>query len=382
MDKMKIHTILTRALCALICTLCVLASLFGCSPVDTTDNNAATAATDNSQSAQTDTAVSGSDGVPTPEDTLPPAQTTEPVTTQTAPVTTQTTPSGDCFITTPTGIDIPAYSGEAYIPLLGNVPLITSDDWTTSSFETYGELDSLGRCTTVYACIGRDLMPTEERGSIGMVKPSGWQTAKYDFVDGKYLYNRCHLIGWQLTGENANTKNLITGTRYLNIEGMLPFENMVADYIKETNNHVLYRVTPLFSGDELVARGVLMEGWSVEDNGEGICFFVFAYNVQPGVKINYADGSNEAAEAVETTPVTTAESEGANTAPVSTADTEQETEPSAPITTYILNTNTKKFHYSSCRSVKQMSDKNKSTFTGTRDEIISRGYDPCGVCHP
>ena len=379
---MKKHTILTRALCALICTLCVLASLFGCSPVDTTDNNAATAATDNSQSAQTDTAVSPSDGIPTPEDTLPPAQTTEPVTTQTAPVTTQTTPSGDCFITTPTGIDIPAYSGEAYIPLLGNVPLITSDDWTTSSFETYGELDSLGRCTTVYACIGRDLMPTEERGSIGMVKPSGWQTAKYDFVDGKYLYNRCHLIGWQLTGENANTKNLITGTRYLNIEGMLPFENMVADYIKETNNHVLYRVTPLFSGDELVARGVLMEGWSVEDNGEGICFFVFAYNVQPGVKINYADGSNEAAEAVETTPVTAAESEGANTAPVSTADTEQETEPSAPITTYILNTNTKKFHYSSCRSVKQMSDKNKSTFTGTRDEIISRGYDPCGVCHP
>lgn len=186
--------------------------------------------------------------------------------------------------------DIPDYSGDAYIPIDNNIPVFDGSDMTETSFEDYSELDKLGRCGAAYANIGIDLMPTEKRGSISRVKPSGWQSVQYDIVDGKSLYNRCHLIGFQLTAENANEQNLITGTRYLNVEGMLPFENMVADYIKETNNHVLYRVTPIFEGSNLVASGVLMEGYSVEDEGEGICFKVYVYNVQPGITINYADG--------------------------------------------------------------------------------------------
>lgn len=191
--------------------------------------------------------------------------------------------------------DIPPFTDTPYVQINGNVPYFTEEDMTIKSYETYAQLDSLGRCGEVMACIGQDLMPTEERGSIGQVKPSGWQTVKYDFVDGKYLYNRCHLIGYQLTGENANRQNLITGTRYLNTEGMLPFENMVADYVKETGNHVLYRVTPIFEGDELVARGVLMEAKSVEDNGEGILFCVYVYNNQPGVEIDYRTGKSKLA---------------------------------------------------------------------------------------
>lgn len=191
--------------------------------------------------------------------------------------------------------NIPAYSGEAYVAINNNKPFFTEADYTATSYETYSPLDGLGRCGPAEACVGQDLMPTEERGSISSVKPSGWQVAKYDFVDGKYLYNRCHLIGYQLTAENANRQNLITGTRYLNVTGMLPFENMVADYIHETGNHVLYRVTPMFSGTDLVAEGVLMEAWSVEDSGEGICFNVYCYNVQPGVTIDYATGDNWAA---------------------------------------------------------------------------------------
>ena len=188
--------------------------------------------------------------------------------------------------------ELPAYSGEPYVAVNGNQPFFTEEDQTTASYETYSPLDALGRCGAAWANVGVDLMPTEDRGSIGQVKPSGWQTVKYDIVDGKYLYNRCHLIGFQLTGENANEENLITGTRYLNVEGMLPFENLVADYVKETENHVLYRVTPIFEGEELVARGVLMEGLSVEDGGEGITFCVYAYNVQPGVIIDYATGES------------------------------------------------------------------------------------------
>lgn len=190
------------------------------------------------------------------------------------------------------GTEIPVYQGKAWIELNNNVPLFTKKDYSTKSLETYGELDSLGRCTTAYANVGQDLMPTKERESISQVKPSGWQKSEYDGIDGKFLYNRCHLIGYQLTAENANEKNLITGTRYLNVTGMLPFENMVADYVKETKGHVLYRVTPVFYQDELVARGVEMEGWSVEDNGESVCFNVFVYNVQPGISICYADGTS------------------------------------------------------------------------------------------
>lgn len=189
---------------------------------------------------------------------------------------------------------IPAYSGEPYAIVNGNIPYFTASDLTSESFEYYSDLDNLGRCGTAYASVGTDLMPTEKRGSISKVKPSGWQISKYDFVDGKYLYNRCHLIGYQLTAENANEKNLITGTRYLNVDGMLPFENLVADYVKETDNHVLYRVTPVFEGDNLVASGVLMEAESVEDEGDGVEYCVYVYNVQPGVVINYATGENAA----------------------------------------------------------------------------------------
>lgn len=188
--------------------------------------------------------------------------------------------------------DIPEFSGEPYVVLEENQPRFTMEDITAVSYEFYSPLDNLGRCGYTMACIGKDLMPTEDRESISQVKPTGWQQKKYDFVDGKSLYNRCHLIGFQLTGENANERNLITGTRYMNTEGMLPFENMVADYIKETGNHVLYRVTPIFQGDELVARGVQMEAFSVEDSGEGICFHVYIYNNQPGVTIDYATGYN------------------------------------------------------------------------------------------
>ncbi len=190
---------------------------------------------------------------------------------------------------------IPEYSGEAYVAINGNEPEFTEDDLTTKSYEFYSELDHLGRCGVTVACLGQDLMPTEDRESISHVKPSGWVQGQYDFVDGKSLYNRCHLIGFQLAGENANEKNLITGTRYMNTIGMLPFENMVADYIKETGNHVMYRVTPIYDGDNLVANGVQMEGYSVEDEGDGIFFNVYAYNVQPGVEIDYATGENKAA---------------------------------------------------------------------------------------
>lgn len=187
---------------------------------------------------------------------------------------------------------LPEYSDQPYIAIEGNEPGFTDKEKTTESFESYSKLDSLGRCGVAYANVGRDLMPTEKRGSIGKVRPSGWHTVKYDIVDGKYLYNRCHLIGYQLTSENANERNLITGTRYMNVEGMLPFENMVADYIKETGFHVLYRVTPVFEGENLLAEGVEMEAYSVEDEGEGVCFHVFVYNVQPGIEIDYETGDS------------------------------------------------------------------------------------------
>ena len=296
----------------------------------------------------------------------------------------QTESSAPTEITTASSFslsDVPAYSGKAYISVNGNVPYFTAAELTTTSFETYSDLDTLGRCGVTYACIGQDLMPTKERGSIGMVKPTGWHTVRYDdLVDGKYLYNRCHLIGYQLTGENANTKNLITGTRYLNIEGMLPFENMVADYIQETNNHVLYRVTPIFEGNNLLANGVLMEGYSVEDKGAGVSYCVFAYNVQPGIEIDYATGESKLADG--------AQQEEQKTATV-TPTPSPEPEKQEPVTRseasqadYILNTNTKKFHYPTCSSVNDMKEKNKQEFFGTRDEAISNGYFPCGRCKP
>ena len=255
---------------------------------------------------------------------------------------------------------LPAYAGQPYEAVNGNEPFFSEYDFSEGSFESYSDLDGLGRCGQAFASVGQDLMPTEDRESIGQVKPTGWQTVKYEEVDGKYLYNRCHLIGFQLTGENANEKNLITGTRYLNVEGMLPFENMVADYVKETGNHVLYRVTPKFFGEELVARGVLMEAESVEDGGEGIRFCVFAYNVQPGIAIDYETGESRRDDSGRTDS--------------GTANGQQ--------SEYVLNTNTKKFHLPGCSSVKEMDSSNRQDYSGSREELLKEGYEPCGRCRP
>ena len=252
--------------------------------------------------------------------------------------------------------DIPEFSGEPYVVINDNEPSFPAEDFTSEGFEEYSPLDDLGRCGVAYANVGLETMPTEERGSISNVKPTGWKSVQYDFVDGKSLYNRCHLIGFQLTGENANRQNLITGTRYMNVDGMLPFENLVADYVKETENHVLYRVTPIFEGDNLVASGVQMEAQSVEDKGAGVCFNVYVYNNQPGVTIDYETGDSWASDE----------------AP---ADTSQES-------TYILNTSSRKFHKPDCGSVETISPSNKKSYTGTRDELINQGYEACGKCKP
>lgn len=283
--------------------------------------------------------------------------------------------------------EIPAYSGTPYTEVNGNKPYFTEADLTTQSFETYSELDSLGRCGVAYANVGQDLMPTEPRGEIGAVKPTGWHLVKYDNVDGKYLYNRCHLIAYMLAAENANPQNLITGTRYLNVQGMLPFETKVCDYVKNTGNHVLYRVTPIFDGDNLLADGVLMEAYSVEDDGEGICFCVFAYNVQPGIGIDYATGDNWA-EGSETYQSTAAPVAVETPAPQPETDTAVQITPESSVsqesreTTYVLNTNTKKFHYPTCSSVDDMKEKNKQIYTGSREEVINMGYVPCKRCNP
>lgn len=252
---------------------------------------------------------------------------------------------------------IPEYSGDPYVVVNNNVPFFSEEDLEAEVFESYGDLDSLGRCTVAYSMVGTETMPTEERGNIGQVKPTGWHAVKYDNVDGKYLYNRCHLIGYQLTAENANVNNLITGTRYLNVQGMLPFENLTADYIKETGNHVLYRVTPVFEGDNLVASGVLMEGESAEDDGEAIQFCVYVYNVQPGIIIDYATGDSRLDDG--------------------TGGSFQSARK-----TYVLNTNSKTFHKPDCGSVGKIKDSNKQTFVGTREEAIKNGYSPCKSCNP
>lgn len=251
---------------------------------------------------------------------------------------------------------IPAYAGSPYVVIDGNVPSFSEEDkQSTEPFETYSPLDSLDRCGVAYANICRKLMPTESRGEIGHIHPSGWKSVRYDFVDGKSLYNRCHLIGFQLAGENANDRNLVTGTRYMNVQGMLPFENMIADYVKETNNHVLYRVTPIFEGNELVCRGVQMEAWSVEDDGDGVAFNVFCYNVQPGVEIDYATGDSRAAA---------------------------EEEPAGETETFVLNTSSKKFHRPDCAAASSISGENRKEVSTTREELIREGYAPCGSCKP
>lgn len=263
---------------------------------------------------------------------------------------------------------LPAYSGSPYTTVNNNIPQFSEEDLTTASYEYYGPLDPLGRCTVAIANVGEDLMPTEDRERISQVKPTGWQSARYDWIDGESLYNRCHLIAFQLTGENANENNLITGTRYMNTEGMIPFEHMVGDYVRETGNHVLYRVTPIFEGNNLIAAGVQMEGMSVEDGGEGVLFNVFAYNVQPGIGIDYATGDNWV--------------DDSNTGYNSEEWAYGNSSASGEASDYILNTNSRKFHEPDCDGITDISEYNRKSFTGSREQLIDGGYEPCGRCNP
>lgn len=340
-----------------------------------------------------------------------------------------------------------SYTHSPFVELYNNTPSFSSTEKSDkTAFELYSDLDELGRCGVAFANICQEIMPTEERGSIGMVKPSGWQTVKYmGLVDGNYLYNRCHLIGYQLAGENANEKNLITGTRYLNIEGMLPFENAVANYIKDyPERHVLYRVTPIFKGDNLVVSGVQMEAYSVEDKGKGVCFNVYCYNVQPDIIIDYSNGASQLADnrviyiglsetkarltvgktiklKAYTEPVTastkiqwlssnqkvakvnskgvvTALKAGTVTITAKTSNglkakckititkqkSEQAAQPSLSSsgTVYVLNNNTHKFHKPTCSSASEIKPANREEVTWTRDEIVAKGYAPCKKCKP
>ena len=250
---------------------------------------------------------------------------------------------------------IPAWDAQPYVVVDGNEPGFTADDLTTDAFEQYSALDDLGRCGTAYACVGQALLSDEERDYIGYITPTGWINREYDFIDGRYLYNRCHLLGFQLTGSSANKRNLITGTRYLNIQGMLPFENLVADHVKDNAHHVLYRVTPVFWEEELVCRGVQMEAYCVEcDRDDPFMFHVFCYNVQPGVLIDYQSGESTFSE----------------------IGLDSEKNP------YVLNKSSKKFHNPQCASAATISEKNRDEITCTREELIYRGYEPCGVCKP
>ena len=280
--------------------------------------------------------------------------------------------------------DVLPYSGEPVCVINDNNPFFGEDDLKqTECFENYSNFDSLGRCGVAIACIGTECMPTEERGSIGMVKPSGWHIIKYDFIDGKYLYNRCHLIGYQLAGENALEENLITGTRYLNVEGMLPYENMVANYVSSSYNHVLYRVTPVFVEENLVADGVLMEGMSLEDEGKGLCFCVFAYNVQPGVNIDYLTGDSSQQTESELLEIYGDGVESQESLErFLREDQSQVSQEELENITYIGNRNSHRFHYPDCDSVSDMKDKNKVFFYGGREEVIDAGYSPCGRCNP
>lgn len=268
--------------------------------------------------------------------------------------------------------NIPAYSGDDYIILNNNIPNFSESDLTTTSFEEYAPLDDLGRCGVAYSNIGTDIMPTEKRESISSVKPSGWHSVKYDIVEGKYLYNRSHLIGYQLTAENANDRNLITGTRYFNATLMLPYENMVADYIKETNNHVLYRVTPVFEGNNLVATGVQMEAKSVEDNGEGIEFNVFVYNVQPGITIDYATG--DSALSGEEMTNTSSSSNSNNTSNNSSNTTSSNNTTSTEEIIIRGNSKSKIYHCPGQRDYENMADSDYLVNFNSEEEAISAGY--------
>lgn len=356
--------------------------------------------TDSIQSEAADVSKALQSGSETQDTTSDTAQSSAVKTQQDTAAATEGQSAENAELQTLSAAAIPAYTGEATVVLNDNKPYFTETEYTTEAFERYSDLDSLGRCGVAYANVCEEIMPTEERGAIGMIKPSGWHTIKYDCVDGKYLYNRCHLIGYQLSGENANEKNLITGTRYLNVNGMLPYEDQVADYVHATDNHVLYRVTPVFDGDNLVADGVEIEAASVEDKGASLQFHVFCYNVQPGVVIDYKTGDSHLADDSSVDSGSDSVSQKKNdvteqaaadkgitdkTTVAAAADTEtaSSTLPeNSEKVTYVLNKNTHKFHVPSCPSAADIKPKNRKEFTGTREDVVAQGYDPCKRCHP
>ncbi len=278
---------------------------------------------------------------------------------QSTPQTTTADPQNPPITPAQTEFDlslVPAFSGEPYYVVNNNNPFFTDEEITTDSYEYYAPRDELDRCTVTMACLGKDLMPTGERGSISHVKPTGWHSVSYPSINADSLYNRCHLIGWQLTGEDANRENLVTGTSFMNNKGMLPFENQIADYIKETNNHVMYRVTPIFEGNNLVCTGVLMEAYSVEDEGDGICFNVFCYNNQPGVIINYATGESR-------------------------LEDESNVDEVPAGATYIINTSSKKIHRLDSKYQGALTANMEYT-TKTMGQLLKEGYTTCGTCKP
>ena len=353
-------------LCAFV-SLCLIGSLGG---------SGSTKEPDKAEAPQTPAAVQPS--ISETDQTASEQQTAEnQVEQQPAAATAPTVASFDYS-------QVPAFDGTASVRMNGNVPYFSIEDIQYAKdnpgYEYYGEQDRLARCTVASASVGKETMPAdgEERGDIGQIKPSGWHTVKYDSVSGKYLYNRCHLIGWQLTDENSNINNLITGTRFLNIDGMLKYEDDVAAYVKSTGNHVLYRVTPVFLDDDLVARGVLMEARSVEDDGAGLQFCVWAYNAQPGITIDYADGNSEE------TPLlpSAGESSASESDSASGAASSASAASSEQVKSYVINTNTGKFHVPGCSSVKKMQDANRQDVESTRSDLIAQGYEPCQKCNP
>lgn len=367
-----------RAWLALALALVLLMSSVGCTSTPSTevDGTTTTSTTTAAQSGGTTATLGTQDA----HDEAPGGQTDTAGSTyititkadgsvETSYVTTTTTTTTTTGVTTTTTtgkqtsspVSIPAYSGQPYAILNNNEPSFSKAELTTTSYERYSSLDSLGRCGVCVASVGKDIMPTEDRESISSVTPTGWVQGKYPttVVPGEYIYNRSHLIGFQLTGENANEQNLITGTQYMNQRGMKPFEDMVADYVKETGNHVAYRATPYFEGNNLLASGVQLEAWSIEDNGDGICFNVYCYNVQPDVDINYATGSNKLAASAS---VTTTTRDLSN------------------VTVYVLNTKTKKFHLPDCSSAKKISAANYGESTLSYDELVAEGYAACKIC--
>lgn len=285
--------------------------------------------------------------------------------------------------------DVPAYSGYAYVQMHDNKPYFTKEEEQNEEiFETYSELDDLGRCGVAFANICRELQPTEPRGEIGKIKPSGWHTVKYnDIISDNYLYNRCHLIGYQLAGENANEKNLITGTRYLNVAGMLPFENQITAYLEQNDNHVLYRVTPVFEGDNLVASGVLLEAYSVEDAGAGICFNVYCYNVQPGIAIDYATGDshedssvvaydNNYDSAIHRDEQEDTASEALTEAYAAGSEADKNASGEKSDMVWISETGNKYHRKNNCGT---MNPDNATELT--KEQAEDMGYEPCGRCY-